>query len=303
MLSSTGLFTSLDPNGDLVLGEGVMPFEPRYWLWSDGSEKRRWVYLPPGAMIDTSDPDHWSLPVGTKFWKEFAPGGQRVETRLIERLSDAPDGFRFAAFQWETGDAVDATLVGPDGRRNASGTMHHIPSETQCHRCHDGLRERALGFSAIQLNHALPSVTLQSLNEQGLLSVPVPLDIQIPGQGVTQEALGYLHANCGNCHNDTPGVSLDGLPAPQMYLRVLTTDATPESTGAYTTALNQELTQAETLGLTYRIAGGDSEMSAVFFRMGERMTENQMPPIATDVVDDEGRTTVGEWIGTLPPAP
>jgi hypothetical protein len=88
-----------------------------------------------------------------------------------------------------------------------------------------------------------------------------------------------------------------------MYLRVLTTDATPESTGAYTTALNQELTQAETLGLTYRIAGGDSEMSAVFFRMGERMTENQMPPIATDVVDDEGRTTVGEWIGTLPPAP
>jgi hypothetical protein len=301
-LSSTGLFTSIDQNGDLVLGESVQFFEPLYWLWSDGSDKARWVYLPPGATIDATDPDHWELPVGTKFWKEFAPGGGRVETRLIERTGEGPEDFRFTSYQWMTPDATDATLVHADGQRNASGTEHHIPSEVQCHRCHDGLDERALGFSAIQLNHDLPGVTLQSLNAQNLLVPPVSMDVQIPGTGVTQEALGYLHANCGNCHNDTPGIPLETLPEPQMYLRVLTTNATPESTWAYTTAVNQELTQADTLGLTLRISGGDPAMSAVSSRMSIRFSENQMPPIATEMVDAMGSATVNAWIETLAPA-
>src|SRR5262249_5689943 len=58
-------------------------FEPGYRLWSDGADKRRWVRLPPDSRIDTSDPDHWSLPVGTELWKEFSLGGVRLETRLV----------------------------------------------------------------------------------------------------------------------------------------------------------------------------------------------------------------------------
>ena len=47
--------------------------------------KRRWISLPPGSAIDASDPDAWAFPVGTRLWKEFSFGGQRVETRYMER--------------------------------------------------------------------------------------------------------------------------------------------------------------------------------------------------------------------------
>src|SRR5688500_7153848 len=43
----------------------------QFELYSDGSRKRRWIYLPPGTTIDTSDMNHWKFPVGTKLWKEF----------------------------------------------------------------------------------------------------------------------------------------------------------------------------------------------------------------------------------------
>jgi hypothetical protein len=56
LLSETGLYA--DAAAD-VLADGVRPFEPKYALWSDGSVKRRWVYIPPCSQIDTTDPDYW----------------------------------------------------------------------------------------------------------------------------------------------------------------------------------------------------------------------------------------------------
>jgi hypothetical protein len=301
LLSRTGLFTSVDATGALVLADGVMPFEPKYWLWSDGSGKKRWVYLPPGSTIDVSDPDHWQVPVGAKFWKEFSPGGRRVETRLIERVGAGPDDFVFAAYLWESATSKDATLVPAEETViGAAGTSHDIPSQDQCHRCHDGLKEHVLGFSALQLSHDLPGVTVKSLTEQGRFEGQLPSGIQLPGDAKTQAALGYLHANCGNCHNDSPGIPVEGLPEPQMYLRVLVGDGAPEDTGVYKTAVNKKVTKAEDLGFPLRIAGGDPEKSAVAYRMSVRYTEDQMPPIATNEVDKVGSEAVNAWISTLP---
>ena len=42
----------------------LLPFSPQYPLWSDGATKRRWIHLPPGTLIDASDPDAWDFPVG-----------------------------------------------------------------------------------------------------------------------------------------------------------------------------------------------------------------------------------------------
>ena len=39
---------------------------PRYPLWSDGAEKQRYLSLPPGTQIDTSNMDDWKFPVGTR---------------------------------------------------------------------------------------------------------------------------------------------------------------------------------------------------------------------------------------------
>ena len=70
--------------------DGVLSYQPAYELWSDGAEKERFVYLPPETQIDTSNPDRWTFPVGTRFYKTFAVGGKRIETRLIEKVAPEP---------------------------------------------------------------------------------------------------------------------------------------------------------------------------------------------------------------------
>src|SRR5690606_21407474 len=71
-LSETGLYADIATE---TLAEGVQGFTPRFQLWTDTAEKRRWVYIPEGTQIDTSDIDEWKFPVGFKLWKEFSRDG------------------------------------------------------------------------------------------------------------------------------------------------------------------------------------------------------------------------------------
>jgi hypothetical protein len=53
-LSPTGLYADFVSD---TLESDVVPFEPRFELWSDGAEKRPWLSLPPSGAIDASDED------------------------------------------------------------------------------------------------------------------------------------------------------------------------------------------------------------------------------------------------------
>src|SRR5688572_7672014 len=74
-LSETGLYADI---GSEALADDVVAFAPQFELWSDGAEKKRWIWLPEGALIGTEDMDAWVLPEGTKLWKEFHRDGVRV---------------------------------------------------------------------------------------------------------------------------------------------------------------------------------------------------------------------------------
>ena len=308
-LSETGLFTERAADGSLTLAEGVREFQPKYALWSDGALKQRYVYLPPGTQIDTTDADHWKFPVGTKLWKSFSVGEQLVETRLIERTGETETDWRFATYLWETAESTDAIKMDyKEQWLNASGTTHDIPAGSMCERCHNGLEERALGFSALQLNHDLGGLNLATLESEGLLTEDIPLDIGMPGDDeTTQNALGYLHANCGNCHNDRPGVPVESVPEPRMLLRVLVGDETPEQTGTYQTAVNVMNTASAELPVDYRLHGGEpgevDYASAILYRMDQRGIEDQMPPIGTTERDQEGIDLIYSWALTLPAPP
>ena len=78
-LRCTGLYTDWSAK---ALAPSVQPYTPAFTLYSDGASKARWISLPAGGQIVTSDLDNWVFPVGTKIWKEFSVGGVRVETRL-----------------------------------------------------------------------------------------------------------------------------------------------------------------------------------------------------------------------------
>ena len=123
-LAETGLFASADLRETAT--DAVL-FEPTYKLWSDSAVKRRWVRLPHGTKIDTSDMDHWIFPVGTKLWKEFSLDGVRLETRLVERYGTGPEDYWMGAFVWNQ-EQTDAVLA-PDGANDILATAHDAPAQ------------------------------------------------------------------------------------------------------------------------------------------------------------------------------
>jgi hypothetical protein len=163
-----------------------------------------------------------------------------------------------------------------------------------CKQCHS-LPEKILGFSAFQLSHSLPGETMASLSAAGLLTVPNADGFEPPGAtNLEKDALGYLHANCGNCHHDS------GL-FPDMRLRLLVGQTTLETTDTYTTSVGVPVLSFDCAGNPPcdRIEPGNPAASAVIMRMGVRQIGVQMPPIGTEVVDDAGLKIVSDWIQSL----
>jgi cytochrome c553 len=275
-------------------------FAPQFQLWSDGAVKQRWVYLPECSVIDTRDMDDWSLPVGARMWKEFAVDGVRIETRLIERVALGAQDFRFTAYLWNDGE-TDAQRV-PDGQLDAKGTTHDVPDEDACRRCHGshekggGRPSRALGLSALQLSHANAGLTLDGLDAEGLLSVPPAASYIVPGNDIERAALGYLHANCGHCHNATA----DAVPQVDMDLWLRIDQLTVDTTSAYATTVGQPNTIFNDQNVSARIEPGNPQSSAVWYRMNQRGNSAQMPPLASELSDVTGAGAVSAWIASLP---
>lgn len=298
LLSQTPLYADI-LNKDIH--PAVHAFTPSYQLWSDAADKQRWVYLPECTPIDTSNMNDWQFPVGTRFFKEFSVDGRRIETRIIERIGTGPRDFAFASYLWNESE-TEAQRVSPQGIRRAHGTDHDVPSHAECLRCHGtyslggGRLSRGLGFSAIQLSHENEGLTLSALIDDGQLSHPPDTEIRIPGTEQEQAVLGYLHANCGNCHND----SKDGLPQFDMNLWLNVEHTTPQETGLWQTAISQETQIFKDQHVSGRIVAGSPQSSALFYRMSQRGNIAQMPPIASKMPDHEGLMLIADWIEALP---
>lgn len=273
------------------LADGVRAYAPQYTLWADGSGKERYLYLPEGTTIDTTDPDAWIFPVGTVFWKTFAVGELKIETRILTKLTDeaGPGGWSMRVYAWN--EAQDAVTEVVDGVSDALGTTHDIPSHSMCERCHQGAADVGLGVSAIQLNHSGTGVTLSTLQSESRVSHPISLtSAVVPGDATAQAALGYLHANCGHCHGGEA-------PPGGFVMRLSVGAANVEDTGTYTTGVGVASGWAHE-GVTARIATADPDASAVAVRMGIR-GDGQMPAIGTEEVDSEGLAAVRAWISSL----
>jgi hypothetical protein len=294
LLSKAGLYTDIARK---LIDPAFLPFEPAHELWSDGAVKRRWIYLPPGTTIDTSDMDHWRFPVGTRIFKEFSRDGLLLETRLIERTGPGDNDFLMGAFVWEP-DGSDA-LFREEGQENINGTDHDAPSSKLCVSCHGGEPGRVLGISALQLSKAGPGLTLASLIEQGRLAPapPASASFPAPGDAATSAALGYLHANCGHCHSRT-GLAFRET---DLVLRLFTNERTAEQTALVRSSVGINMQKFRTGSAVLRVSPGDPEGSGVIFRMRSRERNEQMPPLATKHAHPFGLDLVSTWIRTLEP--
>ncbi|HEU5075941.1 MAG TPA: hypothetical protein VFU02_17225 [Polyangiaceae bacterium] len=285
LLSGTGLYLS-----DMrTLAPDIQRFTPAHALWADGAEKERFVYLPPDSTIDTSDPDAWRYPVGTKLWKSFDLDGKRIETRLLEKR---PAGWFMMAYLWrESGADADAV---PDGRVDALGTGHDVPNEDACGSCHLLEHDVVLGFSAVQLARAGDGVSLAELHEAGRLSSSVP-SRELPGNATAQAALGYLHANCGSCHRPRSRV-FDEQTRVDLWLTLGALDAL-EVTPTFTSTVGQATMLSDDPELML-VEPGEPEASALWLRMAAR-DRRGMPPLASEQVDGDGLDLIAAFIQAL----
>jgi hypothetical protein len=280
-LSLTGLYA---PETTRAIAPGVRNFRPRFELWSDGATKRRFIWLPPGTQIDTSDMDSWQFPVGTKVWKEFARAGARIETRLLQRL---PGGWIGLAYLWQK-DGADA-IAAPYGAIDVLGTPHNVPASNECNACHGGRRSHVLGFSAVQLARQAEdsALDLDELIRLGLISDAPAVTPQVPGDEIEQAALGYLHANCSHCHNASRPKQGDSRcfdPENELDFLLRADEAsTVSATRTYRTSADV-------------IEAGQPDDSTLIDLVSQRSRFKQMPPLASEVVDDDAIVLLRRWI-------
>ncbi|MCO4747658.1 MAG: hypothetical protein KC912_22875 [Proteobacteria bacterium] len=274
MLSETGLYREM---ASRTVAESAIEFEPRFPLWTDGTDKRRWLLLPEGGQVDTSDTVDWRFPVGTRLFKEFARDGQRLETRLIHKN---PEGWAAVSYVWAGDDAARQLEPLPD----VAGTTHDIPGAAQCLACHGGRPTFSLGFTATQLDPA----TREALFDAGHLTEPVQTELDVPPTELA--GLGVLHGNCSHCHNaDQQATATDCYVPPESFDFSLPPDL-------------QAVADAPAV-LTARYLLGGPNGSDVLHRMANRNESERkpsMPPLGTELVDDAGLAAVEAFIAALP---
>src|SRR5262249_42745341 len=124
-------------------------YTPATPLWSDGAQKQRWIVLPPNTKIDISDPNEWKFPVGTKLFKEFRVGGQRVETRMFHKVE--ANFWSYATYAWSSDESTAAINFGDAVPVGDGGATWQIPTNDDCNECHHGRQDRILGFEQVSL--------------------------------------------------------------------------------------------------------------------------------------------------------
>jgi len=314
-LDCAGLYADV---ASRTLAPGRLPYKPALEFWSDGAAKTRFVYLPPGTTIDVTEADEWTFPIGTELWKEFSVAGKRIETRLFTKA--AADDWKHTAYRWNA-DETDAVRK-DEGDKVPSATPgappYEVPTTTQCTLCHGGRKEPVLGFDALSLGLAgATGQTLAVLASAGKLSpAPATTSFTLPDDGTTKAAaaMGWLHANCGSCHNRSSGAAgqFTGL-----YTLIRPSHLAPDggppdakTLDAYTSAVRvTSLRQDLDAGAPFvRIVPGDPGASLVAILSGRRVAATadpdpnvQMPPVVTRLPDTTGHAALTEWIAAIPP--
>jgi hypothetical protein len=142
----------------------------------------------------------------------------------------------------------------------------------------------------VDLNYLVANKLLKRFPKV-LLEKPPRITAATP---IERTALGYLHGNCGHCHNDVG--SLKNL---EFALRHVMSDPPSAPERAIATAVGRKITKeapGQTPDALLRVEPRHPERSLLMQRMSSRYAALQMPPVGTVILDEEAIALVSRWI-------
>jgi uncharacterized repeat protein (TIGR03806 family) len=293
---------------------GVVPYDVTSPLFSDYTEKYRYVWMPEGVTATYKDRAVFEFPVGSVIIKTFsylndmrdASLGERIlETRLLIHGSK---GWKGWVYLWEedrseavlkiAGTTVDAEWIHSDGTPRTNNYI--VPNINQCKSCHeqDGKIE-PIGPKARYLNREYPYAhgmqnQLSKLLDVGYLEgVPADLsaidtvvDYKDETQTLNKRARAWLEINCMHCHNpvgpaSTTGFVLDYYETDPIKLGVM---KPPVAAGRGSG------------GFLFDIVPGKPEESILMHRIESVDPGVMMPELPRRLVHKESVKLIREWI-------
>jgi uncharacterized repeat protein (TIGR03806 family) len=305
LLSETGCFSDL---ATMTPAAGVVPYAPIAPFWSDLAEKGRYIALPNGTRMTWRDEDAFDFPDGTVLIKTFeledeAGTRNRLEVRFLHKDGERWNGY---TYKWLP-DGSDARLTqgriteevaGPRGAQ-----QWFFLDRGQCGKCHTPEANFALGATGRQLNWAWDYGNgqrynqLQALSEIGLIELPAPTDelpsFVMPGDpsaDLDARARAWLDTNCASCHIEGGRADAEiDLRGTIDFAAMRICNAEPRHPGDDPTARI--------------LVPGDPQRSTLFTRMTARRTDEQMPPLGSDIIDAQGRDLIRAWISNMDGCP
>ncbi len=312
LLSDYGFFKD---GANQVPNDGVVPYTINSPLFSDYTEKHRFVFVPKGASAEYDAREPFSFPVGSVLIKTFgylndirdsSKGERIIETRLLAHTNEGWVGWPYL---WNA-DATEATLkiagttvdvewIHYDGSTRTNNYI--VPNLNQCKGCHEqaGLLQ-PLGPKARNLNrefdyHTGPENQLTHWTRAGILAGAPSDPAQAPRLAewtdtatgtVAERARAYLENNCMHCHNpkgpgNTTGLDLTYDQADPLKFGVM---KPPVAAGRGAgTAL-------------FDVVPGKPDESILYNRLASTDPGIMMPELPRRLVDAEGLALVREWI-------
>jgi uncharacterized repeat protein (TIGR03806 family) len=318
-LSTYRLFT------DVVAQEptpGLVPFDLNTPLFSDYTDKSRFLWIPAGEAMTWYDTATFEMPVGTLIAKTFAYPLDRRDRSLGRRLLETrvlvhqTGGWKAAAYVYDPAGAdapggLDATLskagdfLDVDWIREDGATRHNryvVPNINQCGQCHDEVVDvlGPIGPKARHLNRAVPGGSANQLEgwiQRGQLtgapppatwpSAPVFDDPEAP---LEARARAWLDINCAHCHNPRGAARTSGLD-----LSITQTD--PAMIGVCKAPVAAGTGSG---GRRFGIVPGDPDASTLVYRLESTEPEIRMPELGRNLVHAEGVALIRAWIEAMP---
>ena len=307
-LSEFGFFQDMQ---NQIPSKGVHPYSLVNPLFSDQTDKLRFVYVPEGQKLGYVKDKVFIFPVGSTLIKTFAylnnngPMEQQLlETRL---LINTNAGWKAISYVWnaEQTDAkraiAGATI--PTSFIDSSGEIvdvrYRAPNQNQCKECHQvnkvmtpiGPKARnmnkVLDYRSGEMNQLLYWAALGWIDSKlDSNSISSYTDVNA---SLDDRARAYLDINCGHCH--IPGGSAD---TTGLYLNY--TEENREQVGIY----KKPVAAGRASGnLKYSIVPGHADDSIMLFRMNSLDPGIMMPESGRALADEAGIELIKNWINKL----